>query len=425
MLDFSSTSSSSRSIVKNLPGFGDLPFNLETGYIGVGDREEIQLFFYFVESQRSPTTDPLLLWLVGGPGCTALSAFFFENGPLVFNYANITGNLPELQLNPNTWTKVVNIIYVDSPVGTGFSYSTTQQGYHTSDSKTIENLYEFLQKWVVDHPEFGSNPLYIGGGSYTGKYVPPVVQKVYQGSKAGITPLVNIQGYLLASPSTDKILDSNSRVEFAYRLSLIPDKLYKSIKSSCNGEFGNINPDNKKCASDYEAFSELVYYLNEYNIYEAACLEAYENQIILFEDSQITQESTVRCRMFFHALSEPWANDHSVRKALHVREGTKGQFVRCNRTDLAYTLDITSAIQYHQNFTNTNLRSLIFCGDVDLAMPHLGTQSWIQSLNNLEVKNTWRAWFVDRQVAGYTETYGNNEFLITYATVKASTIYLE
>lgn len=49
-------------------------------YIGVGDNETVQLFYYFVESQRSPSQDPLLIWLSAGPGCSGLSDFFFESG---------------------------------------------------------------------------------------------------------------------------------------------------------------------------------------------------------------------------------------------------------------------------------------------------------------------------------------------------------
>nr|POE69776.1 serine carboxypeptidase-like 1 [Quercus suber] len=69
----------SQSIIKNLPGFsGDLPFKLETGYVGVGDLDEVQLFYYFIESERSPEDDPLVLWLNGGPGCSALSGLMYE-----------------------------------------------------------------------------------------------------------------------------------------------------------------------------------------------------------------------------------------------------------------------------------------------------------------------------------------------------------
>ncbi|KAK8948884.1 Serine carboxypeptidase-like 1 [Platanthera zijinensis] len=67
-------SSATSTIITHLPGFnggGALPFHLETGYVSVEDDEASQqadLFYYFVESERNPREDPLILWLTGGPG---------------------------------------------------------------------------------------------------------------------------------------------------------------------------------------------------------------------------------------------------------------------------------------------------------------------------------------------------------------------
>ncbi|XP_075674460.1 serine carboxypeptidase-like 13 [Castanea sativa] len=142
-----SASSNTSKIVTTLPGYtGELPFTLETGYIGVGDNETVQLFYYFVESQRSSSRDPLVLWMSGGPGCSGLAGIFFESDPIAFKLGDYNGSLPTLQNNPFAWTQSLNIIYMDGPVGTGFSYSERLHGYIIGDYKFVAQTYEFLQK---------------------------------------------------------------------------------------------------------------------------------------------------------------------------------------------------------------------------------------------------------------------------------------
>ena len=55
-------------------------YSISLRYIGVGELDEVQLFYYFIESERSPKDDPILLWLTGGPGCSGLFALVYEIG---------------------------------------------------------------------------------------------------------------------------------------------------------------------------------------------------------------------------------------------------------------------------------------------------------------------------------------------------------
>ncbi|CDP20999.1 unnamed protein product [Coffea canephora] len=148
------------SVVKFLPGFeGPLPFELETGYIGVGESEDVQFFYYFVKSESNPQTDPLLIWLTGGPGCSSIRGLASGIGPVKFQRVLYDGTLPKLMTNPYSWTKVASMIFLDSPAGTGFSYARTAKASQSTDLQASEHNYEFLRKLIDNiNPEHVLKP---------------------------------------------------------------------------------------------------------------------------------------------------------------------------------------------------------------------------------------------------------------------------
>ncbi|KAK4352979.1 hypothetical protein RND71_028497 [Anisodus tanguticus] len=406
--------------VKYLPGFeGPLPFELETGYIGVGEADEVQLFYYFIKSQSNPKIDPLIYWFTGGPGCSPLNAILFELGPVELDVRAYNGSLPALFLNPYAYTKVANMIFVDLPVGSGYSYATTQKANHSDDLQSADHAYEFLRKWLVEHQEYLNNPFYVAGDSYSGITVPIVTQVISNGIDMGIKPWINLKGYILGNPVTFSGQDYY-KIPFSHGMGLIPDELYKSLVTNCGGEYKHNGPTNSLCSRDMHTFDWLIKDIYQYHILESPCDPvSYDSRRSLYENVQKLKNPAtypgVKCREEWHELSVIWANDENVKEALHVRKGTTGAWERC-RSNLSFATIINNTIPYHANLSRKGFRSLIYSGDHDMVMPFISTQTWIKSLN-YSIIDDWKSWIVDGQVAGYTRSYSNQ---LTFATVKGA-----
>ncbi|KAG9149542.1 hypothetical protein Leryth_014322, partial [Lithospermum erythrorhizon] len=372
----------SQSIVDTLPGFpGELPFKLETGYVGVGESENVQLFYYFIDSENNPKEDPLILWLTGGPGCSCLSVLLYQMGPFAINYTGSTGEVPTLRVNPYAWTKVANIIFVDQPAGTGYSYGKDQDSYMTSDSLSASSSHEFLKKWLLLHPRFLANSLYIAGDSYTGIIIPPLVQEIYNGNEVGAEPLLNIKGYILGNPLTDHFINFNSRLTFAHRMALLSDNLYESTKTNCNGNFLFAEPGNLLCHNDLQRIAKCLEKIQMSNILEPWCGSKFKGKNLLPSDQSSAESYPTDilqqlhpvpkswCRDDHKVYSYTWANANTVKEALRVREGTILEWIRCNMTMFyvrgkegtdSYIYDIKSTIDTHKNLTHRRARALIY-----------------------------------------------------------------
>ncbi|KAI4367557.1 hypothetical protein MLD38_023284 [Melastoma candidum] len=425
---------SAQHVVEYLPGYsgtGKIPFTMETGYIGVGDMEEVQLFYYFVESERDPSVDPLMLWLTGGPGCSGFSPLAFQIGPMIFDYDSYNGGLPTWRHAKHSWTKAANIIFIDQPVGAGFSYSTTTQGSFSDDKKAAFDAYTFLRKWLLKHPQFLGNQLYIGGDSYSGIIVPLVVNNILIGLENGDRPRMDLQGYVLGNPVTDTYIDPNSRIPYVHRVNLISDKYYQDAVTYCGGDYVNIDANNTLCIATMKKIKQCLLQINLAQILEPQCAFAskkteelefpFKGQEAEYIEHLLSDDKlpAMRCRGFTYVLAYKWLNDAQVRRALNVREGTAANWHRCWKTFSNFTEEVTSTIPYHKNFTNTGLRALIYSGDHDVSVPYLSTMTWIKSLG-LPVFDEWRPWYVDGQIAGYQVKYMNDNYRLTYVTLKGA-----
>lgn len=79
-----------------------------------------------MRNNTSRDTAPLVIWLQGGPGASSTGfGNFLEIGPLDVH----------LKPRPVSWIDNANILFIDNPVGTGYSYVTSNSAYATSDKQ--------------------------------------------------------------------------------------------------------------------------------------------------------------------------------------------------------------------------------------------------------------------------------------------------
>ncbi|RZC71888.1 hypothetical protein C5167_035216 [Papaver somniferum] len=214
-----------------LPGQPPVNFQQYSGYVTLDDKKQRALFYYFVEAEFNPASKPLVLWLNGGPGCSSLGVgAFSENGPFRPN-----GNV--LVRNEYSWNKEANMLYLETPVGVGFSY-TTETTSEDDDTATIgdkitarDNLV-FLQRWFLKFPQYKHRDLFITGESYAGHYIPQLAELMIQFNKKD--KLFNLKGIALGNPVLEFTTDFNSRAEFIWSHGLISDSTYNLFTSACN-----------------------------------------------------------------------------------------------------------------------------------------------------------------------------------------------
>lgn len=173
------------------------------------------MFYFLFKSRGSPKDDPVVIWMTGGPGCSSEIAVFYENGPYTLEH-NLT-----LSENPYGWDVNANMIYVDQPINTGFSYSDSPRDRVTSESIVADDMLDFLQEFMEAHPELAENEVYITGESYAGHYVPAVANRVYRAKELGEGTPINIKGAAIGNGLTAPAIQFGAYADFAEQNGII------------------------------------------------------------------------------------------------------------------------------------------------------------------------------------------------------------
>jgi carboxypeptidase C (cathepsin A) len=141
----------------------------------------INLFFWFFEARKNAADAPLAMWLNGGPGTSSMKGLFHGTGP-----CSVNPDSKSTTLNKWSWNNEVNMLYIDQPVQTGFSYDvlmTTAKGVTASQNAFqtarttgtgARTMWLFAQTFLSEFPEYKpkAKSLSIWSTGYGGRWAP-------------------------------------------------------------------------------------------------------------------------------------------------------------------------------------------------------------------------------------------------------------
>ncbi|KAF7289387.1 Carboxypeptidase [Mycena indigotica] len=355
----------------------DPSVNQISGYLDIA--EDKHLFFWFFESRNSPSTDPLVLWLNGGPGCSSSTGLLFELGP-----CSIADDGKNTTFNPHSWNSNANMIFLDQPVNVGFSYA--EDGTTVNNSPLAgKDVYAFLELFLQRFPEYSKQPFHISGESYAGTYIPNIASVIWQANlqlAAAPNPSlkkINLESLLIGNGQTDPYTQMGTVAEYA-----------------CSGPFPVYDdPEGPQCTalrSKVPTCQRMLQSCYKYNN-KFTCVPA-----MLYCNSQLygpimqtgvnVYDVRKKCDrskdgdLCYRELNwiESWMNEPANKVALGVDPSRN--FASCN-------MEINQAFLFQgdgghnsaellTDLVNGGVRLLIYAGNADMMCNYLGNERWLE-----------------------------------------------
>uniref|UniRef100_A0A0D9ZN99 Carboxypeptidase n=1 Tax=Oryza glumipatula TaxID=40148 RepID=A0A0D9ZN99_9ORYZ len=400
-------------LVAGLPGQPDVRFRHYAGYVGVGSGggNGKALFYWFFEAEKEPEKKPLLLWLNGA----------------------------------------VNLLFLEAPVGVGFSYTNrTSDLRRLGDRVTAQDSYSFLLNWLNKFPEFKNRDFYIAGESYAGHYVPQLAELIYDGNKgASRDRVINIKGFMIGNAVLNDATDQMGMVEYAWSHAIISDELYSAVRRECDSfkEEEDGGKPSKGCSPAVRAFLRAYDDIDIYSIYTPTCLSSSSSPASasprrsspglvaaprLFSEHEAWRRMQ-RVPAGYDPCTEEYVkgyfNREDVQRALHAnRTGLSYPYSPCSEAISKWNDSPSTVLPILKKLMGAGLRIWVYSGDTDGRVPVTSTR---YSLNTMKLRprlmrktagdgageesewGGWRAWYDRQQVGGWAVEYEEGLTLVT------------
>ncbi|RPD64649.1 alpha/beta-hydrolase [Lentinus tigrinus ALCF2SS1-6] len=329
-----------------------------SGYLDISDTRH--LFFWFFEARQNPESAPLMMWLNGGPGCSSTTGMLFENGPCTIVDPNTT--VP----NPHSWNNIANMVFLDQPVGTGFSYASDGSKVDTLADLAVD-VYAFLQLFVSRFPEYSEKPLHLAAESWGGHYGPNIASYVYKMNKQRIYAPFPGQKHINLASLFESIPE--------YMCDVAPYPPFEQDSAQCKG----LRLETPVCTKMIEACYRFPS--------KATCNPATEYCWLRRNPYDLREECKDKegvCYVEMNWISN-WMNNPRVKHELGV-DTAPVPFVHCNMTTnrafYAQGQAMRNSAALLPPLIKEGMRLLVFAGDTDGVCNYLGVERWMLKLEH-------------------------------------------
>ncbi|KAI5633506.1 serine carboxypeptidase domain-containing protein [Phthorimaea operculella] len=392
-------------------------FSSHAGFFTIDENLQSNMYFWYFPAFSGNKKAPVLLWLQGGPGGSSLFGLFTELGPLVVTNKGFSQRKYH-------WALDNHLIFIDNPVGTGFSYTEKEEGYCNDEDCVAKNLYKCLEQFFTLFPDLKNNEFYITGESYAGKYIPSLAMEIHRRNQNTVKSKsktkdgeieitvqnignkeqwkINLQGLAMGNAFCDPInqIDYGS---YLYQHGLIDDDQKQIFRDMQNNIQSEIKQKEWKRAG--LLLDKLLFGSNNTSYIENFTgFNYYYNYLMTADDPDVT--------MFAKLLQSV-----PVRKVCHV--GNK-PFNSGEKVMEHLSLDILHSVAPVIEELLSHYRILFYNGQLDIIVAYPLTENFLRNLNFSSSKEYHVAkrkiWRVGQEVAGYVKKAGNlTEILVRNA----------
>lgn len=403
--------------VRSLPGAPEPLLKMHAGHIEVDPQNNGNLFFWHFQNHHIANRQRTVIWLNGGPGCSSMDGALMEVGPYRLKDDHA------LEYNNGSWYEFANMLFVDQPVGTGFSYVNTDSYLHELPEMASQFI-TFLEKWFELFPEYERDDIYIAGESYAGQHIPYIAKAILERNQklAPGQPQWNVRGLLIGNGWISPTEQYQAYLTFAYKEGLIQGgsqiaKKLETMQSVCLSRLDSSGGTDRVDISDCESILQELLRLTVdsdgrcYNMYDVRLRDEYPS-----------------CGMKWPPDLQyvtPYLRRPDVVKALNINPDKKTGWEECSGavSSSFRAKNSVPSIQLLPGLLEAGIPVLLFSGDKDLICNHIGTEELISNMKwnggtGFETSpGVWaprRDWTFEGEPAGIYQQARNLTYVLFY-----------